>query len=101
MLGFQQAWTNFELAYSLRCSLKLAMDQDYTYSVNFIRKGRLLVLLFTTLFVLTSTVVFFTIQFTRDLNGREKFVISGLEYYVPTLQVIDFTLLTATGITIF
>ena len=100
LLGFQQAWINLELMCSIRYSLKVIKDCKTSFPVEFIRKGRIYVILFTALSAIGVATYFLIEQYNLNIEERHTFCDYGLEYYVLSMQIVDFTLLTTTIIVI-
>ena len=55
----------------------------------------------TTSFAVGTAALFSTVQVINDEKGREAFCDAGMNYYVPTMQGIDFTFLTVTIVAVF
>ena len=55
----------------------------------------------TTSFAIATAALFLTVQIINDTNGREAFCDAGMDYYVPTMQGIDFTFLTISIVAVF
>ena len=94
-MGCQQAWINVELVCSIKYGLQMMQTGDAKYPMRFVRFGRTAVFLFTLIFA--SLVLAITVfeQFKLDEDERVKFISSGLKYYVPSIQMTAFCLLTS------
>ena len=97
----QQTWINIELAISIRNSIQQMTDQDSDNSLQFVRRGRLCIVIFCALFALATTVVLTTVQLTQDEDYIEEFMGEATSWFVTSIFSVDFTLLTASLIAVF
>ena len=87
LIGVLQSWISIELCIGIYYSLKIAQQQKEikSYPQAFIRKGRILLLIFMVCFSVCSLSIFILEDIQKDLEERKVYIEISYKTYVLSL----------------